>query len=406
MTSEAHLEIYNPTYNYEHGEFSLFPLLPKELRQLIWRLSLHRHRIIKIKIPERPWRVEVKTKEEFYAGVKKEYPIVPGHHVFSKLLRVNSESRDVALRFYRVHMHCNLKRGGIVKPGTLMFNPEFDIIQIKPGPWTNRFAKLLRDLKTSDPKGVGILRLALDLNGVNSIQGNTDLAAMDSLTREAFIATIAQLEEVYFVVSGFSGRMWEPTGTETVTMMGKLEFHRSAPIAPKIPSFDLIARDPRPIASDLRAVYAGHSDSRRLVFIWRKMLDLWGIPQPPLSNYRFIVSVQRVSCKRVKDRAHAEWWLRQEDKFWTGLLDEVDTNHTSPGSRIRALLEKLRGDYDLERAPSPKNVVGFWIFPVEAMGPMPSNEEEHHAMDNNTTEWKKVLDMSDYWPALGLSYLP
>ncbi|KAI1458596.1 hypothetical protein F4805DRAFT_118715 [Annulohypoxylon moriforme] len=397
---QDHLEIYNPTYDHEHNEFPSFALLPKELRLQIWELSLHRHRIIKIEIAERPYHFTPQTREEFMTAMENEFPVVPGHHLYSKLLRVNSEAREVALRFYRVRMHCNLENGESVKHGTLMFNPDFDIVQVKPNIIINRFAKLLHDLKALDPQGVGVRRLALEPNSVMRVSWRTDFPSMDPQIREAFTQIIAQLESVWFMIVEHAGRMWDPTGTGTATMIGKLEFHRSTPIMSKIPSFDFMERDPRPIADDLRVVYAGHSDSRELVRCWQRMLGLWGIEGPPLSNLRFVLAVE---SKGVGDRAHAERWLREEDEMWSKTLDDVEGRHTTPGSRVRECLERMRNDYNLERAPSPKNAVGFWIFPVEAMGPALN---EHEALGNGVMTWKQVLDMSDYWPALGLSYLP
>ncbi|KAI0880898.1 uncharacterized protein GGS22DRAFT_173724 [Annulohypoxylon maeteangense] len=397
--SEAHLEIYNPTYNNEENNFPLFPLLPTELRLLVWRLSLHRHRIIRIKIPTRPWHSQPDTQEEFIAAMHNEFPVVPGHQVLSKLLRVNRESREVALQFYRVHMHCNLKIGETVKDGTLMYNPDFDIIHVTSEVGTNRFANLIHHLKTIDPEGVGIRRLALGANDVDWICWRTDIATMATPVRETFVQTLTQLESVWFVLTGRAGRMWDPTGTGTASMIGKVEFHRSAPIMSKIPSFDLLQRDPRPIADDLRVVYAGSQDCRNMLVLWRHILDRCGIVQPPLSRYSFVVGVTRGSSNKVRDRAHAEKWLCEEDEAWSEALKEVEERHISPGSLIRERLERIKADYNLERASSPKNAVGFWIFPAAAVG---TDVDD----DGKFVRWDPVLDMSGHWPALGLSYLP
>ncbi|KAI1411617.1 hypothetical protein F5Y13DRAFT_191233 [Hypoxylon sp. FL1857] len=400
MSSQTHLEIYNPTYEEEHGDFPQFSLLPKELRLQVWRHSLQRHRIVKIKLPIRPQHFEGDGYEEFYAALSKEPLVVRGHQVLSKLLSVNSESREVALQFYRVRLSCNFKRSKTVKSETLLFNPEFDILHVRPAWHDNKFAELICKLKAADPQGVGVLRLALESKDVNGIQYQTDFRLMDSEARETFTAVIAQLEEVYFMDIENAGRVYDGVGCGILSMMDRVEFHRSTPIASKIPSFDLVARDPRPIADDLHRVYAGTFDGRKMVFFWRKMLLAWGIQPPPLSRYHFLVSSRRPAKQKVLDRAHAEKWLREEDENWTNVLEEMGSQKS-----YKSRIEELRSDYELERAPSKKNAIGFWLFPVEALGPLPPDEEEH---DSRSDIWKGkvILDMSAHWPTIGLSYLP
>lgn len=401
MPTEAHLQIYNPAYQEQLGDFPQFSLLPKELRLQIWRHALQRYRFVKVKIPILGRHFEDVQQEQLFGGLEEELPIVRGHQILSKFLRVNSESREAALRFYRVHVPCRFKSGKSIKPGTLFFNPEFDILEIHPGWRKNIFAELVCGLKKFDPRGVGLLNLAFDPNGSSALRYQTELSDMDPLARETFLTTMSQLHEVFFLCIENAGRMYHSWTSGIHSMVDRIEFHKSCPVASKIPSFDRVARDPRPISEDLLNVFVGTSDPRNVVFFWRKLLQSWGIPQFHPSRYRFLVSARRPAKEKIRDRANAEEWLREEwDKCWLAGLDEV-----SIIKAYKPRIKELRSAAELERISSTKNAIGFWLFPVEALGPLPPDEEEH-ADSSPFQQGKRVLDMSAYWPELGLSYLP
>ena len=143
MSSLPHLQIFTSDHATSNREscFCLFSQLPKEVRLKIWRHSLQRQRIIHVRLngpTEQTAAQAAETgssthKSECYRGA-----IVDGYQVLSKLLRVNSESREAALGFYRVHLPCILKRGSIFEetkaPGFLYFNPEYDFLHISPEP--------------------------------------------------------------------------------------------------------------------------------------------------------------------------------------------------------------------------------------------------------------------------------
>ncbi|KAI1135535.1 hypothetical protein F5Y05DRAFT_174436 [Hypoxylon sp. FL0543] len=385
MPSQARLEIYNPTYEKGHGYFPLFSLLPKELRLEVWRHSLQRHRIIVVKLRMKP---QPRGNRGFLLDA---LPMVRGHQILSKLLRVNSESRETAQRFYRVRLPCDFQRGGTVKPGTLLFNPEFDIVHVRPGTYMNKFVNLICDLKTSDPRGVGILRLALDMNDLTYIHGYLSFRRVNPQKRKVFMAAISQLDEVFFMKTGEI----RPNvfGRREVDVNERATFLRALPVASEVSSFDLIARDPRPIADGLDLVFVGRSDGLKMVFVWHKLLRRWarrGLEQPPRAKYHFLLSSGTYKKQKVVDRATAEDWLREEDMYWARFLG------------YRAI---SKSDYELEQAPPPKNAIGFWLFPVEALGPLPSDKE---VRDAGPGIWKRklMMDFSAHWPALGLSHLP
>lgn len=94
------------------------------------------------------------------------YTILYRSDLLSKLLRVNRESREEALMFFRVHIPCRFSatRKGRTAHGTLHINPEWDFLHISAEwPAKNTLISTLYHLKTMhDPRHVGLLNLAVD----------------------------------------------------------------------------------------------------------------------------------------------------------------------------------------------------------------------------------------------------
>ncbi|KAI1385150.1 uncharacterized protein F4822DRAFT_432001 [Hypoxylon trugodes] len=363
MSSQEHLRILNPTYEAEHNDFPQFPNLPEELRVLIWEHSLPRNRIVKVEVPS-GWI----TKDEIC--------LARGHHILSKLLRVNRESRQAVLRFYRIHIPCTLKKGQQRKYGILPFNPEFDILQIRVPPRRSLyFSNFICKLKSLDPHGVGVTKLGLDAVDMICIKNCTDVTNMGEQRRNDFTATIAQLDKVFFIDIDNFGRV---CGSEVSDIVDKVEFHRSIPIAPKTPAFDIMASDPRPIQGDLKHVYFKRDDPRRMMFNWREMLHLWEIPHSSMTtSYHFLMASRGCSetmfpkepIHKVMDRADAERWLRAEDRFWEKLVKNL-----SFIDEFKARVEEIRSDEELAKASSISNAVGYWMFPMDALGSLKESE--------------------------------
>src|SRR5947207_4121001 len=141
MPSQPHLQIFicDRASHEEESNFLLFPLLPKELRLKIWRHTLQRQRIIQLRLQARVQQTATQAAEITGSAIKNKHycAVVDGCQVLSKLLRVTSESREEALKFYRVHLPCRFTGGptgeGTTCPGTLHFNPEYDFLRIIPG---------------------------------------------------------------------------------------------------------------------------------------------------------------------------------------------------------------------------------------------------------------------------------
>jgi hypothetical protein len=157
-----------------------FPRLPVELRMSIWLLFLQRHRMIEVSI--RAADDEDGTtypghdddaQSRFYTHRNYLGRIVSGRGYtlyikgrgyatsFSPLLWVNSEARQAALGFYRVHLPFPRQAGGQV----LYLNPEHDVIYVRPEypPPTVRLRirpdtvlpDFLHDVRAYDPKDQG-----------------------------------------------------------------------------------------------------------------------------------------------------------------------------------------------------------------------------------------------------------
>ena len=250
--------------------FPLFPLLPKELRLKIWYHSLQRQRFIKVLLfPETIWNqgtetVTSTTKSERYRAY------VEGYQVLSKLLRVNCEAREAALEFYRVPLPCLFKKGlesshGVpyeATPGTLYINPEYDFLYVTPQVSAEEtLVDFFYHMKTTyDPHRIGLLNLALDFKGLNAGDlSQLELLSLDSRVRLAFIETLTQLQEVFFVSEQRVGRtMDKQSGFVTPEPF----FNRSLPILGTAPTFERPYCNPRPISEDLRHVFVGLFNQR------------------------------------------------------------------------------------------------------------------------------------------------
>jgi len=217
MSSQQHLQIFTSgrTTHDEELNFPLFPLLPQEIRLMIWRHSLQRQRIIRLLLKGQTKQTATQAAESTGSASKSERycAFVHGYQVLTKLLRVNSESREAALEFYRVHLPCRLTgertEEGTTRPGTLHFNPEYDFLHISSeSPVKDTLVDFLYHLKTThDPHRVGLLNLAVELRDLcgNDLHGSESLD-LDAGVRTAFVETLTQLQEVFFVSIPRAGR--------------------------------------------------------------------------------------------------------------------------------------------------------------------------------------------------------
>ena len=132
--TQPHLQIFNFDREIHNTKsaFTLFPLLPPEIRLKIWRHPLEHHRIITVH-----WEIQLEPLAEPTENHAR--PIINGYQSFNKLLHVNRESRIAALSFYRVHIPCKIQGGptgeGEITPGIFYFNPEYGFLLLNSGLW-------------------------------------------------------------------------------------------------------------------------------------------------------------------------------------------------------------------------------------------------------------------------------
>ncbi|KAI1749479.1 hypothetical protein F4782DRAFT_513333 [Xylaria castorea] len=415
MALQQHLQIMNPVHR-ESRSFHLFSLLPTELRLDIWQLSLQRSRLINIELsPNKHGQGELQEEQSLYKTQNnlgrvisgKYYSIAAhGSQLLSKLLRVSSEARQAALQFYRVHLQCHFELDESQGYGILPFNPEFDILHIELGRDIYDFVDFLHDLRAHDPQSVGLLNLALDQDSVANLPG-IDISSLGLASRAALTDTLANLREVYFLCLENAGRVYlgPRGGIHTVT---GFEIHRSRPIISTIPTFDRLKRDPRDgMTRDLSRVFVGTFDPRLMPYRWHLLLDTWKIHHPHRNpEYHFLVANgwgsgrMAKKAKKISDRDSAAEWLRQEEERWVCGQERHSASILRRGGKL-----PVESPEELGRAPRP--AIGFWLFPIEALGPVPgpealSNPQEH----GFSWESKRVVDMRQHWPELCLASMP
>ncbi|RYP70691.1 hypothetical protein DL771_005295 [Monosporascus sp. 5C6A] len=399
MASAPHLQIFTSadvTPAAPIRAFNLFPTLPAELRVKIWHLALERQRIIKVRLRDRTLMdgllakqgdIRPKTRENERYGV-----VVHGYQTLSKLFRVSRESRDAALSFYRVHLPCWLIKGArrddAMKPGIFYFNPEHDFLYIRIDPFTGndavQFVDFLHDFKTiHDPRYVGLLNLAIDINGLRGSAGlcGIDPFVLDPLLKTSFTETLTRLREVFFVQVQRTGRhvLGFFRGLPPSENLVNLSF----PIAAMVPTFDRLRPDPRLIGPDLGKVYLD-SDPRGMLYAWGRLVyNYFGGRVIPQTEHRVLLAF--APHHNIYDYRDAEEWLQKEEDYW---LKEPRNNQSGqvPDGGSEAAV---------------RHAFGFWLFPVHAFGGLPENPN-----DGFRSQTPRPMDLKENWPDLALLNLP
>lgn len=467
MPSQQHLKIFNrsPTGQWAVGHFHSFSELPKELRLKIWRTSLQRERIIEICVEPLPEVAAAFTQrtmamygvnedatgpseetastgtaggpchsqlpgskqrssleEQDQSNQRAQYrALVRARGILTKLLRVNREAREEALRFYRIHIPCEFtavdpdKAEGSMtnSDGTLLMNPEYDFLYIKPQIplYQTALAALMIHIKTClDPRRIGILNLALDLDYLSQWGVRRDMPqpwdSSNLSERRAFVEAIESLQEAFFITRPKVGRQIIPwvSGID----MSEVVFNRSIPIHTQAPAFVRFSRDPRPIEEDLRKVFAYDTHPQTALQPWHALLEDLGATACQ-ARYSWLLSYDHGSryVREIYSRKDAETFIQREDDAWNGRLsgpsisDDIDRNiacgRASPDIRTK----------NLDQAAPP--AFGFWLFPLTSGGA----EEQGTAVEvaeaagvAETWTSAKVRDLSAYRPGLVIADLP
>jgi hypothetical protein len=388
LTNQPHLKPINFDEHVRHDTpttFSLFPLLPKELRLKIWRHALEQNRMLQLRLKIRREILELRfpidkvqpPNANALSLIERDQPrfevLVFGRQILSKLLRVNQESRDETLRFYRVRIPCTFvdEKGHEQEFHILYFNPEFDYLEITP-------LILIKDtlfdffyrLKTEwDPHRIGLLNMAINLFGV--MKDEIDL--MDPLTlgknvRIALEQVFEGLHEVFFVFTTIFGR--QIFSWKSAVGYNEYLYNPSYPISAYLPTFKRFQRDPRVVGDDMRKIVIGNGDKMVTIGRWQKILAKFYIYAPQI-KYKLLLRQEPLDFGNVVDRKGAEQWIQKENERW-----EIQSD-----------------DYDRDEVPEMlvRPAFGFWLFPLDAL-------------DSPAVGQGSILhmrDLSNYIPELG-----
>ncbi len=317
--------------------------------------------------------------------------LAEGYQTISKLFRVNQESRDAALAFYRVRIPSwFIKRSPpdvtttINTSAMLYLNPEHDIIHVSNPRITDdeelRVAHFFHDLKyTYDARNVGLLNLAVDSRAIKDSLCAIQLTKLSPEISKSFTETLSQLCQVFFVaIQSFAGRVdfgYWTNSSEEEEDENKHRFNPSFPLQTRKSSFDRLPYDPRPINDDLETVLLT-SDPHWLLDAWHKFfaINLGGRAEPPAA-YRFILAC---GADNVYDFEDAQNQLSRYEQVWTGAKAKVD-------DQVEGLSE---GAVDV------KAVYGYWILPVSAFA-LPywsgSNSGSSRPFHKSLTEYSPEL---------------
>lgn len=326
------------------------------------------------------------------------YPVVVGYQSLSKLLRVNRESRQAALEFYRVAIPCRFSTSDdeaetrrmelSTRRGTFYFNPEWDFLHLTPEPVAEEtLLEFIHRLKTvHDPRGVGLLNVAFEGNDLVGVE-TVDPAKVEPGIKESFMKTLAQLRNVYFVNYTAAGRHCEGWRSG---YCGEVFFNRSMPIMGRAPSFELFQRDPRAIGQDLRRVLTGLSKAR-VAEQMESLFASWGA-RPRDVQYRFLLAFKWQGPDSIYDRDSARRFVKKEDDYWNwcAVGGYAPGDRSRPFGNIKWPAIKIPEE-DLQSVPRP--VVGFWLFSTDFLT---------DGEPRNT----HVTDLSNYWPQLAILSLP
>jgi hypothetical protein len=366
-------------------------MLSTELRLRIWQCSIEQYRLLDIEVDcprgskDDPLYSTTNALDKLISG-RNYTATVQGCHLYSKLLYVNSESRQVALKFYRIHIPCYFRRSeDTTMKSTLYFNPEYDFmfLRAKHNP-EHTFVDFLYDLKAYDPKHIGLLNLALDISGISTLYSLTNIS--EAPARDTFVDSLQRLQEIIWVAESMSGR----------AIIGPLDnfqgvgvrFNHSMPIKAITPTFNFLRPDPRAIGPDLNYVLTACLDPRQMRVQWRQLLAKWEIRQALQAKERVLFACQVPNEQQVCDIKTANKFLNEEEERWLRVQYRWHRIVIRHAGKV-----PVEGPEELAEVVRP--AIGCWLFPAEALG----------GLEGDLSGTKKVFDMTGHWPDLALSSL-
>ncbi|KAF5680445.1 hypothetical protein FDENT_8384 [Fusarium denticulatum] len=381
-----YLQIFNPPLE-PCGNFHLFARFPADIRWLVWQHYLSHERWIDITLRSRSF-----TSERREQTSHQNYEIILDHRwKISKLFRTTSESRKAALVFYRVQLPCWYERKDeSMVNSTLYVCPELDTLMLNH---LKVFGDFAHDLWTHDSRRVGLVNLALKVghprhNMRTPIIQNHDV----SVLRQC----LSRIERLIMMSQRGTKKVWRdlPSGSNNTWRS-----NQAIPIRSGIQSFNRLPYDPRLRDEHLKRVFRGDWNPRHSFNHWFEILLNLQVQHKHKVIYQFgsrrgaWISHRNRHFPTISDRETAAEWVRRdfdELRKWSKRF------HQSP--------EELGGQIDDELTrlfePSPRPVVGFWLFPMESVfTPADLNLDDTGIV----LPHPKTVDMSQHMPKLCLA---
>ncbi|KAJ0162847.1 hypothetical protein CTA2_3931, partial [Colletotrichum tanaceti] len=331
MPRRPHLDLFNPVLpNAGHIPFTSFPQLPAEIRLLVWKHALQRHRMIHVflstRVEEEPdngakgaeryslcnGRGRSISGNQYDVVILARYALLP-----ENIMLVNKEARDAVLSFYPVQVPC-LRKLASDKDSVLRLNLDWDYLRITTAYALPYFFDFLHDLRAYDPRGRGLQHVVMDDNCFPAPGVTSPLpASLDARALVAVKDTITNLKTVWFKSTPRGGRT-----LDVLTRMQVNVFNYGFPVFPTFTFFDSPVKDPRNISRDLRKVGGSASDWRERPLGWRTLLRKLGIRPEDVEEKASVDVRMMIASDRedeVRTREDAARVLHEEDFEWLQL---------------------------------------------------------------------------------------
>ncbi|KAF4464549.1 formate c-acetyltransferase [Fusarium albosuccineum] len=302
--SKRRIELFNPASGVT-SDFPQFSQLPAELRRMVWEQELSHERFL---------RVDLQTTTPT-RRVNRIYNVVlEGLQTISKLFHVCSESRHLALDFYRVRVPCKYHHRSRTRNGTFYFNPELDTVAITG---TEHLADFAHQLWSHDQQHVGLINVALNPNISNELWSLRDRLRGRPPSHVPFLKqVISRFERVIFMCDGGrEGKFLGPTRARRTSALEHHGVHRSLPIMAAIPRFDRLLQDPRPLERLQKNIDFSSYRSQMGFQGWLHLLNAWGVQFNHQVDYHLMVTYEGCETK-INSRDEALRWVRKENKLW------------------------------------------------------------------------------------------
>ncbi|KAI0009434.1 hypothetical protein F4779DRAFT_371390 [Xylariaceae sp. FL0662B] len=365
------------------SSFQLFSQLPLELRLIIWRFSLQQNRLVTIILASKgyyPYQDNKDNTSPPYTATNILGNIVSGNKYctmvykvprFHSLLKVNSEARCEALRFYRVRLPCLQRR---LHPGPritvtceLYFNPEYDYIHLDASNTyyafeLNAIPDFLSDVKAYDPRGTGILHLVMPRMGAIE---PSDVAPQ---ALEGFKEAIKTLQSLWVfshgsvkMIGGMADRSWARKRLSSIT---------NVPSVLRLRTFNRLKVD----QSELFGYHiSGFISARLFMMVWQQLERDFGIHRDRPIDFRYFLR-----------KGHMVYENENDIPFRIDYGDYPIYVDAQPG-RVPRLIPMTW----LQNGTA----IGFWLFPIEVFGRIP---ETRTVLHREVTE--HVFDTVDLKP--------